>query len=201
MTTRHGATPFAAGPGRRDPEPAGGPDRCPRSNRFGWGRADRDDVSPADMGRAAAGSRGGRRPATRSGSPWPTRTSIPIRSPASASTARLAPWWPATRAASLTALLCSGWISAAFREADEISDTGDPVLRYVSGRVSPEWMLPKALWLKRNEPEVYDRAERIVECTDWMMFQLTGEWTLSLNHVAVKWNYARDRTAAGRSGS
>ncbi len=79
----------------------------------------------------------------------------------------------------------------AFREADEISDTGDPILRYVSGRVSPEWMLPKALWLKRNEPEVYDARPRIVECTDWMMFQLTGEWTLSLNHVAVKWNYAR----------
>jgi FGGY-family pentulose kinase len=79
----------------------------------------------------------------------------------------------------------------AFREAAEISDTKDPVLRYVSGRVSPEWMLPKALWLKRNQPEVYDRAERIVECTDWMMFRLTGEWTLSLNHVAVKWNYAR----------
>ena len=79
----------------------------------------------------------------------------------------------------------------AFREAAEISDTGDPVLRYVSGRVSPEWMLPKALWLKRNEPEVYERADRIVECTDWMMFHLTGEWTLSLNHVAVKWNYAR----------
>ena len=79
----------------------------------------------------------------------------------------------------------------AFREAAEISDTGDPVLRYVSGRVSPEWMLPKALWLKRNEPEVYERADRIVECTDWMMFRLTGEWTLSLNHVAVKWNYAR----------
>ena len=79
----------------------------------------------------------------------------------------------------------------AFREAVLISETGDPILRYVSGRVSPEWMLPKALWLKRNEPEVYDRAGRVVECTDWMMFQLTGEWTLSLNHVAVKWNYAR----------
>ena len=52
-------------------------------------------------------------------------------------------------------------------------------------------MLPKALWLKRNEPEIYERAERIVECTDWMMHRLTGEWTLSLNHVAVKWNYAR----------
>ncbi len=79
----------------------------------------------------------------------------------------------------------------AFHEADEISGTADPILRYVSGRVSPEWMLPKALWLKRNEPEVYERAARIVECTDWMMFRLTGEWTLSLNHVAVKWNYAR----------
>jgi FGGY-family pentulose kinase len=79
----------------------------------------------------------------------------------------------------------------AFREADLLSGTGDPILRYVSGRVSPEWMLPKALWLKRNEPEVFDRADRIVECIDWMMFHLTGEWTLSLNHVAVKWNYAR----------
>jgi FGGY-family pentulose kinase len=79
----------------------------------------------------------------------------------------------------------------AFREAEEISATADPILRYVSGRVSPEWMLPKALWLLHNEPATYDQAERIVECTDWMMYRLAGEWTLSLNHVAVKWNYAR----------
>ena len=52
-------------------------------------------------------------------------------------------------------------------------------------------MLPKALWLKRNEPEVYGRAGRVVECTDWFMHRLTGEWTLSLNNVSVKWNYAR----------
>lgn len=77
------------------------------------------------------------------------------------------------------------------KEADEIAATGDPALRYVSGRPSPEWMLPKALWLKRNEPEVFDRADYIIECTDWFMHQLTGEWTLSLNHCAVKWNYAR----------
>jgi FGGY-family pentulose kinase len=76
-------------------------------------------------------------------------------------------------------------------EADAISATGDPVLRYVSGRVSPEWMLPKALWIKRNEPDIYGRAARVVECTDWMMYRLIGDWTLSLNHVAVKWNYAR----------
>jgi FGGY-family pentulose kinase len=79
----------------------------------------------------------------------------------------------------------------AFREAETISETGDSVLRFVSGRVSPEWMLPKALWLKRNEFGIYTRARRVVECTDWMMYRLTGEWTLSLNHVAVKWNYTR----------
>lgn len=76
------------------------------------------------------------------------------------------------------------------READDISRTDDPALRFVSGRVSPEWMLPKALWLKRNEPELYDRADRIVECTNWLMHRLTGEWTLSKNHCAVKWNHA-----------
>jgi FGGY-family pentulose kinase len=79
----------------------------------------------------------------------------------------------------------------ASREADLINSAGDSILRYVSGRVSPEWMLPKALWLKRNEPGVYERAARLVECTDWMMFRLTGQWTLSLNHIVVKWNYAR----------
>ncbi|HEV3079287.1 MAG TPA: FGGY-family carbohydrate kinase [Gemmataceae bacterium] len=79
----------------------------------------------------------------------------------------------------------------AYREAEEISATGDPSLRYVSGVVSPEWMLPKALWLKRHEPRIYQCAERLVECTDWLMHRLTGEWTLSLNHVTVKWNYAR----------
>jgi FGGY-family pentulose kinase len=76
-------------------------------------------------------------------------------------------------------------------EADQISATGDPVLKYVSGKVSPEWMLPKALWLKKHEPENYKASERLVECTDWMMFKLTGQWTLALNHVAVKWNYAK----------
>jgi FGGY-family pentulose kinase len=79
----------------------------------------------------------------------------------------------------------------ASREAEELSATGDPALKYVSGRLSPEWMLPKALWLKRHEPDLYRRAGRIVECTNWFMHRLTGEWTLSLNHCAVKWNYAR----------
>jgi FGGY-family pentulose kinase len=79
----------------------------------------------------------------------------------------------------------------AFKEATEISATGDPILRYVSGAVSPEWMLPKALWLKRHQPLLYERAARLIECTDWFMYRLTGEWRLSLNNATVKWNYAK----------
>src|SRR5206468_9772284 len=75
------------------------------------------------------------------------------------------------------------------REAAEISATGDPSLRYVSGIVSPEWLLPKALWLKRHDPTVYAAAGRLVECTDWFMYRLTGGWTLSLNNVVGKWDY------------
>lgn len=72
-----------------------------------------------------------------------------------------------------------------YKQAERISATSDPCLRYVSGVVSPEWMLPKALWVKENERDLYDRADRIVECTNWFMYRLTGDWTLSQNHVAV----------------
>ncbi len=79
----------------------------------------------------------------------------------------------------------------AFAEARRVGLTGDPVLEYVSGHESPEWMIPKALWLKANEPEVYDAADLIVEGTDWLTFRLTGAWTASLCNATAKWNYAR----------
>lgn len=84
-------------------------------------------------------------------------------------------------------------------EAQLLMATKDPSLRWVSDVVSPEWMLPKALWLKQTERANYDAAHRLVECTDWIMYQLTGEWTLSLNHVAVKWNYVAPEGGWSRS--
>ena len=131
---------------------------------------------------------------------WRRPARRPDGSRRSAWTAPPARSWPATSTASRFAPPCSGWISGRTARPTTISATGDPVLRYVSGRVSPEWMLPKALWLKRNEPETYERADRIVECTNWFMYRLTGEWTLSLNHCAgeVELRPARRRLAARR---
>lgn len=78
----------------------------------------------------------------------------------------------------------------AVAQAERITKTKHPVLKYVSWVESPEWMIPKALWLKENEPDLYDRAAHIIECTDWLMYKLTGEWAASLNNATCKWNYA-----------
>lgn len=57
------------------------------------------------------------------------------------------------------------------------------------GPVSAEWMIPKALWLKRHEPDVYDRATRICEYQDYLTFKLTGTWAASLDNVGLRWHY------------
>ncbi|MEM1428699.1 MAG: FGGY family carbohydrate kinase [Pseudomonadota bacterium] len=77
-------------------------------------------------------------------------------------------------------------------EADAVLATGDPALQLNSagrGPVSAEWMLPKALWLQRNEPETFERAHRICEYQDFLTFKLTGEWAASLNNAGLRWHY------------
>lgn len=76
-------------------------------------------------------------------------------------------------------------------EADRINETQHPVLRYVGGRVSPEWMLPKVLWLRNHRPEVYHKASHVVEIMDWLNFKLTGRWVLSMCTTSCEWNYSR----------
>lgn len=80
----------------------------------------------------------------------------------------------------------------AHREAEDVVATGDPALRVNSGGqgpVSPEWMIPKALWMKRHQPEVYEKAARICEYQDYLNWRLTGRWCVSLNNISVRWHY------------
>ena len=74
-------------------------------------------------------------------------------------------------------------------EAAEITRTRHPVLRYTGCQVSPEWMLPKALWLARHDPQRYAAARRIVDVHDWVMFRLTGDWSLAQATIAAEWSY------------
>lgn len=83
------------------------------------------------------------------------------------------------------------WMDArAAAQAKRISQCGDDALKYNGfGNVSYEWMPCKALWVKENEPEVYQKAEHVVECIDWLMHRLTGNLTASLNNVSARWYY------------
>ncbi len=47
-----------------------------------------------------------------------------------------------------------------------------------SGTAIPEMTLPKVLWLKENSPN-YKKSFRIMEQGEWLIYQLTGEFTAS----------------------
>ena len=81
-------------------------------------------------------------------------------------------------------------------EADAVLATADIALQANGGGrgpVSAEWMIPKALWLARNEPEIFEKADAICEYQDFMTLRLTGEKAASLNNVSLRWHYSTDR--------
>ena len=72
------------------------------------------------------------------------------------------------------------------KEAEAVLETGDQRLILNGngqGPVSAEWMIPKALWLKRNEPKIFDDAVTICEFQDYLTMRLTGERCASLNNM------------------
>jgi ribulokinase len=81
------------------------------------------------------------------------------------------------------------------RAADEAADvaaTGDPALRLNSagkGPVSAEWMIPKALWIKRHQPAIYAKAQTICEYQDYINYRLTGRYVGCLNNVSIRWHW------------
>ena len=64
-----------------------------------------------------------------------------------------------------------------------------PVMKYCGGSDAVEWLVPKAMWLSRNVPDVYRDAEVICEAIDFINFHLTGEWVGSRMNAACKWNW------------
>ena len=83
----------------------------------------------------------------------------------------------------------------AHREADEVAGCGDAALRVNgngAGPVSPEWMIPKALWLARHQPEIWQAAAKVGEYQDYLNLRLTGRWCASLNNVTMRWHYQTD---------
>ncbi len=82
------------------------------------------------------------------------------------------------------------------RQARRITDTHDPVLRYCGDEVPAEWPLPKALWLRETNPELWQQSKYLVEEIAWLTWRLTGEWIVPLNTAAAKWHYRSSAESA-----
>ncbi|MCL6709454.1 FGGY-family carbohydrate kinase [Pseudomonas sp. R2.Fl] len=74
-------------------------------------------------------------------------------------------------------------------EARETARLKHPVMRYCGGSDAVEWLVPKSMWLKRNQPDLWASAEVVCEALDYINFDLTGEWVGSRMNAACKWNY------------
>ena len=78
----------------------------------------------------------------------------------------------------------------AVEEAAYIEETaeknGEEWLKYCGGKISGEWMLPKVYETLKYAPGVYEKAERYIEAMDWIVWQLTGNETRSMNGLRYK---------------
>jgi len=57
------------------------------------------------------------------------------------------------------------------------------------GPISAEWLLPKAMWIKEKEPEVWADAEIICEYQDYINHRLTGRMVASGCNAAARWHH------------
>lgn len=52
---------------------------------------------------------------------------------------------------------------------------GESFLNRYGGKISSEWMIPKIWQILNEAPDIYELADQIVEASDWVIYQLTGE--------------------------
>jgi L-ribulokinase len=84
---------------------------------------------------------------------------------------------------------------AAQPEAERINalaaERREPFLARYGGKTSSEWLLAKAWQLLDEAPELYARADRLIEAGDWVVWQLTGQEARSACQAGYKGLWSR----------
>jgi ribulose kinase len=81
------------------------------------------------------------------------------------------------------------WMDARAAAEVERTQVAHPVMAFSGGSDAVEWLVPKAMWLAANEPELWGRVEVVCEALDYVNFRLTGAWCGSLMNATCKWNF------------
>jgi ribulokinase/ribulose-phosphate 3-epimerase len=90
---------------------------------------------------------------------------------------------------------CILWMDArSARQTKEILDKcrGDPALNVNcggQGPISAEWFIPKSLWIRQHEPEVWGKVATICEYQDYINYKLTGELCACSCNAATRWHW------------
>lgn len=73
-------------------------------------------------------------------------------------------------------------------EIDEIRDQYDAT-KFYKPSFRADTMIPKNMWVKKNEPENWQKTKTMFEFEDWLNWILTDKKTLSMSVAAFRWNY------------
>lgn len=67
---------------------------------------------------------------------------------------------------------------AAQEEANKLNkiaeERNENFLKYYGGKISSEWLIPKIWQILDEAPDIYNKADKFMEATDWVIMQLTG---------------------------
>ncbi|MDR0356272.1 MAG: FGGY-family carbohydrate kinase [Deltaproteobacteria bacterium] len=75
------------------------------------------------------------------------------------------------------------------RALDQIAEVAarldqDELFRLTGGRTNQQHVLPRLLWVKQNEPDVWRRTASVAGACDFIIHRLTGQWSIEANWAA-----------------
>jgi len=84
---------------------------------------------------------------------------------------------------------CISWLDGrAWQEAHQVMARlgGERLFTLiVGGGITGKDLIPKYLWLKKNEPEVYSGAAAFMDCGNYILFRATGKMVCELSNASV----------------
>ena len=77
----------------------------------------------------------------------------------------------------------------AVAEADECNSAGNALTDKLGYKFASSFALPKILWLKRNEPQIFEQTACFSHAADYIVSRLTGNFRISDTSNALKTGY------------